>query len=361
MDFNESILALSKTCKSLCEKVRGNEEATKHALIMPFIEALGYNPFNINEVFPEYDAAIGTYKDQKVDYAILKDEKPIIIIECKAYGEPLDAKKCSQLLNYFVGVEPKIGILTDGCTYQFFTRESEESSKMDTRPYLVLNLEKPDALLINELKKICKDTFDPDEVLNAADELRYNRDFKFILSEQLQGPDEDFLRFFLKHKISTGEICYSGALTQKALNRFKPILAKSLNQFIQSEVNRRLQDALNQTDPAKVDPPETKEEETETNDSGIVTTEDEIAVHYVLMSIAGELCAPEKIVMKDYKGFCNFYFEKSNKQLLKIFFNKKPYFVTVFDDPDVKIPVDSPTDVYKLKDRILELIKKYLQ
>ncbi len=55
------------------------EEATKNAMVMPFISALGYDVFNPSEVTPELNADIGTKKGEKVDYAILKDQKPIIL------------------------------------------------------------------------------------------------------------------------------------------------------------------------------------------------------------------------------------------------------------------------------------------
>jgi hypothetical protein len=35
------------------------EEATKNALVMPFINALGYNVFDPTEVVPEYTADVG--------------------------------------------------------------------------------------------------------------------------------------------------------------------------------------------------------------------------------------------------------------------------------------------------------------
>ncbi|SFN11189.1 hypothetical protein [Nitrosomonas communis] len=59
------------------------EEATKNALIMPFIQILGYNVFDPSEVTPELIADVGTKKGEKVDYAILMDSKPIILFECK--------------------------------------------------------------------------------------------------------------------------------------------------------------------------------------------------------------------------------------------------------------------------------------
>ncbi|MEH7495666.1 type I restriction endonuclease, partial [Neobacillus niacini] len=49
-----------------------NEEMTKQALIIPFIQKLGYDVFNPLEVRPEFTADFGIKKGEKVDYAIFK-------------------------------------------------------------------------------------------------------------------------------------------------------------------------------------------------------------------------------------------------------------------------------------------------
>ena len=41
------------------------EEATKNALVMPFIQALGYDVFDPTEVVPEYTADVGTKRGEK--------------------------------------------------------------------------------------------------------------------------------------------------------------------------------------------------------------------------------------------------------------------------------------------------------
>ncbi|OAV65963.1 hypothetical protein Barb6_02713 [Bacteroidales bacterium Barb6] len=64
MDFKD----LLKTLSEWIEKVKENlqtEEATKNALIMPFIQALGYDVFKPLEVIPEYICDIGTKKGEK--------------------------------------------------------------------------------------------------------------------------------------------------------------------------------------------------------------------------------------------------------------------------------------------------------
>ncbi|MDO5537581.1 MAG: type I restriction enzyme HsdR N-terminal domain-containing protein, partial [Desulfovibrionaceae bacterium] len=120
MDLSDRLTDLGKKVTMLRDTVK-TEEATKNALIMPFISALGYDVFNPAEVVPEFSAAIGEYKDARVDYAILSGERPILLIECKALGTPLDMKHCNQLQLYFHGTDAPIAVLTDGNNYKFFS------------------------------------------------------------------------------------------------------------------------------------------------------------------------------------------------------------------------------------------------
>ena len=61
MSFDEKIVALIQRLPKLTDHLQ-SEEATKNALVMPFISALGYDVFNPKEVVPEFTADIGTKK-----------------------------------------------------------------------------------------------------------------------------------------------------------------------------------------------------------------------------------------------------------------------------------------------------------
>ena len=82
MEFIEKINQLKERAITLKDSLQ-TEEATKNALVMPFLNALGYDVFNPLEVVPEYIADSRLKKDEKVDYAIMQDNKPIILLECK--------------------------------------------------------------------------------------------------------------------------------------------------------------------------------------------------------------------------------------------------------------------------------------
>ena len=66
-----------------------NEEATKMAFVVPFINLLGYDTSDPVEVVPEFDADIRKKPGEKVDYAIFREHQVIMLIECKKYDENL--------------------------------------------------------------------------------------------------------------------------------------------------------------------------------------------------------------------------------------------------------------------------------
>lgn len=97
-----------------------NEETTKQALILPFIShVLGYNVFSHFEVQAEYTCDILKTKGEKVDYAIMQDNKPTIIIECKKFNETLSLHT-AQLARYFAATNPKFAMLTNGTMYLLY-------------------------------------------------------------------------------------------------------------------------------------------------------------------------------------------------------------------------------------------------
>ena len=138
MDFIEKIQDLAKKIERQ-RTIITTEEATKTAFILPFINSLGYDVFDPSEVVPEYTADIGIKKGEKIDYAIMKDGKPIILFECKSCESNLDETHTSQLYRYFSVVEARIACLTNGIIYRFFS-DLENTNQMDSRPFLEFNI-----------------------------------------------------------------------------------------------------------------------------------------------------------------------------------------------------------------------------
>lgn len=332
------------------------EEATKNALIMPFIQALGYDVFNPGEVVPEFTADVGIKQGEKVDYAIKKDNTVIILFECKACSADLDNSHASQLYRYFSVVDARFAILTNGVVYRFFS-DLDNQNKMDEKPFFEFSLLDMDDDKVEELKKFCRPNFELETILSTASDLKYTNGFKQVIKREFENPSEDFVRFIAAQ-------VYSGRLTQGIKDQFQKIVKKALNQFITEKINQKLATALS------INKEESKAVEEELNQQldqdkkTIVTTEEELQAYYIVKSIVGELPGVfERISHKDtqsYFGvmvdnirgwFCRFAFNTPRKQLL----------LRQTEDSYSTIEITSVSDIYQHKEEILAACKLVLQ
>lgn len=257
MDFKDLILQIS----SRIDKVKDNlltEEATKNALIMPFIQALGYDIFNPLEVLPEMTCDVGTKKGEKIDYAILKDGEPIILIECKQWQQDLNLHG-NQLLRYFNVSKAKFGVLTNGIIYRFYT-DLLEPNKMDEKPFLEVNLLDLKDNQIEELKKFHKSYFDIETILSSANELKYTGELKAAITKEFASPSADFVKYF-------GKQVYDGMFTQSILNQFTDLIKRSINSYINDLISDRLKAAIKDNNDETSDDKTTKGEKQKDNNS----------------------------------------------------------------------------------------------
>ncbi|GHT39255.1 hypothetical protein FACS189437_02070 [Bacteroidia bacterium] len=234
MDFKDVIKQLSERVDKLKENLL-TEEATKNALIMPFLTAMGYDVFNPLEVVPEFTCDIGTKKGEKIDYAIFKDNQPIMLIECKHWEQDLNLHD-NQLIRYFNVSNAKFGLLTNGIIYRFYT-DLVTPNKMDEKPFLEVDLTDPKSNQVEELKKFHKAYFDLDNILNSANELKYTGELKSILSKEFTNPGPEFVKLLSKQ-------VYDGIITAKLLDQFTVLVRKSISNHINDIINERLKTAL---------------------------------------------------------------------------------------------------------------------
>ena len=362
MDFVDKIKQFSKRIEMMKSNL-ATEEATKTALIMPFFNLLDYDVFNPMEFVPEFVADIGTKKGEKVDYAIINNGKPVILIECKGVSDEL-TKHDVQLFRYFTATDAKFAILTNGITYKFFT-DLEETNKMDEKPFLEVNLLDLDETKVSELKKFTKDNFDIDTIFNTASELKYTNLIKLELNKQLNNPSDEFVRFII------GEF-YTGIKTSNVLDKFRPIVKKSMQQFVSDFMNDKIKSILiNDTEEESVESTTIQDESTiveevnmdENIDSKIVTTEEELEGFNIVRSILSEVVNVDEISYRDVETYFGILYQgNTRKWICRLYFNSSKKSITISDEnkKEVRYHIASVSDIYKYKNELLDSIDKYL-
>lgn len=353
MGFNEDLLQLSERILSMRPNIT-TEESTKMSMIIPFFQFLGYDVFNPLEFCPEYTADVGIKKGEKVDYAIIINGEPVILIECKSCNEVLD-RHASQLFRYFGTSPAKFGILTNGIIYKFYT-DLEEANKMDLTPFLVIDLENLKESLIPSIKKFQKSEFDCDNIFSVASELKYSNLIKELLKSELDAPSDDFIRHILSN-------IYDGQKTQKVLDKFRPLVKKSFNSFINELLNQKISSALNTENTSEKTVESAKSSSDQAETSKIVTTQEEIQSFFIVRSILAEFTDLSNIVYRDTESYFGILFNDNNrKPICRINLNgkKKQILIPDKDKKFERIYIDSLTDIYNYKDKLINALKLYL-
>lgn len=342
------------------------EEATKMAFIIPFFQNLGYDVYNPKEFVPEFIADIGIKKGEKVDYAIMNDANPTILIEAKWCGDSL-SNHDDQLFRYFTATNAKFAILSNGIIYKFFT-DLDEPNKMDKTPFLEINLLDIKESQLLELKKFKKNKFNLDDIFSTASELKYLNNIKILLSKQLKSPSDDFVKFILSNM-------YDGVKTQNAIDKFKPIVKKSFNQFTNELVNERLKSALSSDDIKVLDininnNSVDKENFSNANEyeeskpiSKIVTTEEELECFYIIKAILAETVDIEKISYKDTETYFGILYDNNiRKWVCRLKLSKSRKLLITSDESknELKFNFEKSSELFNFREEIITSLRKYL-
>lgn len=355
MDFKDTIKQIAERVAKLKENLQ-TEEATKNALIMPFIQALGYDVFNPFEVMPEYTCDIGTKKGEKIDYAILKDNEPVMLIECKHWNEKLNSHD-NQLLRYYHVSCARFAILTNGIEYRFYT-DLEEPNKMDGKPFLVLNMLDLRDNQIEEVKQFHKSYFDVDSIVNAASELKFMKGLKDIILAEMEAPSEALVRLFTKQ-------VYSGVVTAKILEQFTDLIKRSFNQVVSDIITDRFKTALNKETEKKTEEiPHTESSGSSAleEDTKIVTTEEEKEGFLIVRGMLRKYVDVNRVVQRDTQSYFGILLDDNNrKPICRLYFNGGRKYVATFDEnkKETKNLIESLDDLYKLEQQFAAVIKFY--
>lgn len=326
--------------------VRGRgEEATKQALVLPMLDALGYDIWHPEEICPEFEADFAVKKagqKEKVDLAILLNREPRAFIEVKPLDDTLDGHQ-GQLARYFNGVPTvSLGVLTNGVEYRFYT-DSGEPNILDATPFFTLRLDSFESGL-DVLSRFHKSVFSPNAIRDFAAELRYTARLTAYLRNELDlrngEPSDTLVRWVL-----AGESVYEGRVTAGVVDRFRPIVKNALQNVLRDVVRRSVaamdagvtapnQEVVPQASPPVANPvpvsstpqtpPVTEPNEERSGTRSIVTTQAELAAFAILRSqfqnsaIGGALIfdgaarkeVPIEVTYKDTTVYFGVYFNK---------------------------------------------------
>jgi hypothetical protein len=357
MDFIDHLRALSSRIATIKAMIQ-TEEATKNAMIMPFIQILGYNVFDPLEVTPELVSDVGTKKGEKVDYAILRDGKPIILFECKKSGGDLGINHAGQLFRYFHVTAARFGVLTNGLVYRFFT-DLEQPNKMDETPFFEFNILDFKERDVDELRKFAKAAFDLDTILTTANDLKYTRAIQNRLAEWMISPSEDFVRLL------SADLLAGKRFTPTVKDQFTIITRRAFEQLLGERINDRLKGAMTpesttiaeQTAPVVIPV-------ADANEVLVATSAEETEGFHIVRAILREVVGARRVFMRDAQSYCAILLDDNNrKPICRLRFNNtEKLAIGLFNSKkeEERMPLENLDDLYNYAAQLNTTVLSYL-
>lgn len=362
MDFIDQLRVLSSRIASTKGMIQ-TEEATKNAMVMPFIQILGYNPFDPFEVTPEVISDVGMKKGEKVDYAILIDGNPVIIFECKKAGDELNINHAGQLFRYFHVTSARFGVLTNGITYKFFT-DLEQPNKMDEKPFFEFNILDFKDKDVDELKKFAKSAYNLDTILATANDLKYTRSIQQKLNEWLSNPPEDFVR------LVSSDLLGGKRFTPATKDQFTALTKRAFEQLIGEKINARLKGAMTpDASPIVANLQPLHSEQTvgtvQQAEPQPITSAEELEAFYIIRAILREIVPSKRVFMRDAQSYCAVLLDDNNrKPICRLRFNNTQKLrIGLFNEKKEEeiIQLESVDEIFNLSERLKISILSHIQ
>jgi hypothetical protein len=264
----------------------------------------------------------------------------------------LEKEPASQLYRYFSVTKARFGVLTDGAIYRFYS-DTDEINKMDSRPFLEINMLDPGAVDVEGLKRFTKAAFDLDQILSTARDMKYTGEIMRLLTAEWNEPSEAFVRHF------AGRV-YEGVKTKTVIEQFTRATKKALHEFISRQVSDRLKSALATTeeDKAEETPPPPKDDTME-----IVTTEEEWRAYYAVTAILSPDVPPGRITLRDGKRSCAVLLDNTNRRpICRFYFNTSEKSLGLLDEQkrEDRVSIESVNNIFEHADRIRATVQRYM-
>ena len=262
-------------------KLSDNESKTRNYLIEPFFELLGYS--KMDNYSHEFSLRNAHGSVRKVDMVVtLNGKTPIMLVECKKATSNLTKTHFNQLSKYFDHhKESKVGILTNGVVYEFYTVKWNNEKSLCEQPFLVFDLRDFTRADLDAISNFHLQLFDVKNILKISEETYFLDDFNKALTETIYPGSDDLLKLIYQNMGGK-------RATESVYNRLRSLLnSHSLHGSVE-----------------KIKVLEGKQ-----SSSGIYTTAEELKAYQIIKTIL--VMNPrlkvhyERFSYKDYKGQFN--------------------------------------------------------
>lgn len=177
--MKENLLQAIKEIRSDSSLPMLDEASIKSGVVLRLLSLLGWNPFDVSEVKPEY-----TVESKRVDFSLRINGTNKAFIEVKRPNENLEPHQ-EQLLGYSFREGVKIAILTNGLTWWFYLPLNEGS--WEQRRFFTADFaeQPPESIAERIISLLSKPNIASGDAVKNAEDLYQSRQRKDILRQAL--------------------------------------------------------------------------------------------------------------------------------------------------------------------------------
>ena len=174
------------------ERYCTDEAKTEQFLVEPFLETLGYDCRDPRDVIKQLVADVAGRKGEKVDYALMRNGDPVVLVEAKGKDNRLGRGEIEQLQRYFPHTAARLAVLTDGIRWHWYKGRSEgnQSHQMESSPFLTYDAREPSEASAEWLSQLTKDAFNPEELLRISRRNEFTEGIVNWIDRALVNPTE---------------------------------------------------------------------------------------------------------------------------------------------------------------------------
>ncbi len=330
MTFRESLEQIRETIEKHGDKLI-NEEMTKQALILPMIEAWGYDTRNPSEVMAEYPLKLPGGGNGRADYVIMHNDKPAIVIECKTAERLNDPDIIGQLQSYVNAIGATVGVFTNGTQYSCYA-DTDEAGRMDFAPFSTTNVTDPTSESNTALSPLVKELFSPARLRTTAKSMKVKLDRTYDIDVALEtSPIGDDMYRLGAIKSETRRVAEVEALADEVRGR------------LQSLVDVIARNGLSR-------------------EGGVVTTNDELDAYLIVKGMLHGTISPSRIGHRDVRTYFSVLVDNNNrKPICRFYFNGRVKQVGTFDEDklETKHAIEDLDDMFDLAARLRRTARRY--
>ena len=253
----------------------------------------------------------------------MQNSSPKILFEASPYRTDLKSAEKGQLSRYFQVTRARIGILSNGMQFLFFS-DLDRQNLMDEKPFAKIDLSDLKSAPLEHIKQLSKSMFDLDTLLSTAERLKYLRGVKEKIRAESNDPSEWMLREIARRVHAAVRV--AGQLLEK----FMPVVFEAIKSFINDRINVRLSSAMTEeTNVVTADLEDILE--SAVLEDGAVFTDDERESLFIVRAICSSEIESSRLAEKDTQNYCNILLDGNSwESILRMLFSRDTKQVEIF-------------------------------